>query len=94
MHHRLSKAADSINCRSSFRAAGIVFKYILNNQKYEELGFIDITLLDQIPYYQQSYIEQCIQENRQLTPNQLIIYREHINPTEPPKPFRIPIQKC
>ena len=89
MFHNLNKAADLINCRSSFKAARIICQYILNNPKFEEFGFINITLLNQI-----SYIKECIRENRQLTPNRILIYNEHMKPTENLKSFRIPIQKC
>lgn len=94
IHQSLYKAATPTNCRSSFRAAGIMTKYYQNRHQVFELTYVDVNELDQIPYYQISHIEQLIAENHPLTQNQQIIYRNHSGSIEPPKGFRIPIQKC
>lgn len=94
LHQSLYKAATPTNCRSSFRAAGIMTKYTQCQRNVFELTYVDILELDQIPYYQIDYIEQCIAEKRPLTQNQLKIYRNHSNSTELPPKFRIPIRKC
>lgn len=94
LHQSLYKAAIPTNCRSSFRAAGILTKYKQYQHKVFEITYVDILELDQIPYYQISYIEQCIAENRPLTQNQLKIYSNYSGSTELPDKFRISVQKC
>ena len=56
IHQSLYKAATPTNCRSSFRAAGIMTKYYQNRHQVFELTYVDVNELDQIPYYQISHI--------------------------------------
>lgn len=91
LYHSLHKAAGPVNCRSAFRAAGIATRI---DQSLKEVIYIDLTLMNNVPYYEISYIQGLIEQNMQITQNQYYIYNENLKKTPPPKGFRMNLEKC
>ena len=50
--------------------------------------------MNNVPYYEISYIQGLIEQNMQITQNQYYIYNENLKKTPPPKGFRMNLEKC
>ena len=75
IYHSLSQACSAKNCGSAFRAIGIRTKFENVNGVEREVAYLDITKCIKIRGYQISHIQQLIENNMPLTPNQQFIWQ-------------------
>lgn len=70
----LYQSTSQLNCRSVFCSTGIDTQVRILNNNVQILAFFNLNLINKILHYQISHIEQLINSNFQLTPNQQYIY--------------------
>lgn len=75
IYHSLSQACSAKNYASAFRAIGIRTKLENVNGVEREVVYLDITKCIKIRGYQISHIQQLIENNMPLTPNQQFIWQ-------------------
>ena len=74
MHTALYQSTSQLNCRSAFRSIGIDTQVRNLNNNVLILASFNLNLINKIRDYQISHIQQLINSNFQLTPNQQYIY--------------------
>lgn len=97
IHQTLYQACTPTNCMSAFRSIGIIPRIYKIDDKFYEIIEFDVTKCAKIRGYKISYIEELIARNAPLTPNQQLIYQQHINQNNPnfqqdQTIYRIPIE--
>lgn len=73
------------NCRSAFRAAGLIVLIKPSNPYLKELMGFNVNECKKVRGYDISYILNLIERKIELTTNQLLIYERFLNPPKEDK---------
>ena len=92
MHQSLMQACTPMNCKSAFRACGIISEVVKNGNKYKEIVYLDVSKCCKVRFFDISYIDQRLKFNLPLTEMQKEIYIKHLFPELANKSFRIPLE--
>lgn len=92
IHSSLCQATTASNCRAAFRCIGIdsIIQFV-NISFVQVFASFNLLLCSRIRHYSFEYIEQLVQLQLPISPNQLYIYRNKKS-QEKAKSYRIPIQ--
>lgn len=76
IHQAIYRCCTPITCRSAFRAIGVNTKHEINGSQWFEIAIFNLLSISKVQCYQISYIQELINNGKQLTPNQLFIYQK------------------
>lgn len=85
IHQALEQMCSEQNCRSAFRAAGLIVLIKPSNPHFKELMGFNVNECKKEHRYDISYILNLIERKIELTSNQLLIYERFLNPPKKDK---------
>ena len=80
MHKSLYQAACPSNCKSAFKATGVVTKIVQEGESFVEKVYLNYEKCEKVRFFDISYIETLKNSNYHISEIQNEIYFHHLHP--------------